>query len=461
MLVGSEINDDKLIISHYNRDGRLSIIKKQINEDDLFNWQLSDIPTKFKTWNGKFITPVRTKNLSRFRVEELMFKYLRESDVNTIHEYNKPKIAYLDIENYVNQNNDFTDPNEALFPINVISVLVDTNVYVLTTLDELSSLDIEKMNNELNSHFGKFDKKFRILYKFFPSEKYLLDYFVTQLLPKTPFITGWNVINYDWLYITNRCQKLDIDITKKLVTKTVDYRSKIPTHIGMVDYIDAIKAFRPLSDLENHKLDTVADKVLGVKKLENPYNSFSEFIKDTYKFILYNIIDSVLISFIDDEIQMMDSSFAVGKLSEIEITKIFSSVYMSEIYFCREFYKRGICLPVLSKKRNSGIDFKYTGAFVKEPIPGFYEYVAAFDFNSMYPNIAIQFNMSPETYLGFWDKIDPKTLPSSFTKTIKGTVFDTTKRSVASTIFIDKYDQRKLIQKQKTELEKQLENIKI
>ena len=459
MLVGSELSEDgKLVMSHYNSEGKLNLVKIPIREDDMFNWVVSETPTNLKTWDGNFIRPSKTRRPSRFRLEELMFKYSTQSVKNMVHEFNKPKVAYLDIENYVNQNNDFTKAEDALYPINLISCLINNDVYILSTLPELSSDELSKMTNELNGIYKKFNTNYKLLYKFFNSESNLLKFFSQQLLPKLGFITGWNVIEYDWQYISNRCEKNGVDLFEKLPSKNKVGAYRIPMHTGMIDYIESMKSFKPFKDLENHKLDTVSKRVLGIGKLENPYSSFFEFIKDTYKFTLYNIIDSCAIQLVDQNIGMLGSCFAIGKISELEITRIFSSVYMTEMFLCREFYKRGIFLPDVKRKKQ--YDFKYKGAFVKEPIPGFYEMVGGFDFNSMYPNIAIQHNISPETYLGFADKIDPSQLPDKFTKTIKGTLFDTSQISATSSVLINYYDQRKSIQDEKTKLEQIFENLK-
>jgi DNA polymerase elongation subunit (family B) len=36
---------------------------------------------------------------------------------------------------------------------------------------------------------------------------------------------------------------------------------------------------------------------------------------------------------------------------------------------------------------------------VKEPVPGYYNWVASFDLNSLYPHLIMQYNISPETLL--------------------------------------------------------------
>ena len=52
---------------------------------------------------------------------------------------------------------------------------------------------------------------------------------------------------------------------------------------------------------------------------------------------------------------------------------------------------------------------KYAGAYVKEPIPGKYDWVVSFDLNSLYPHLIMQYNISPETFVrdvGFKPSID-------------------------------------------------------
>ena len=56
--------------------------------------------------------------------------------------------------------------------------------------------------------------------------------------------------------------------------------------------------------------------------------------------------------------------------------------------------KRNIVIP---PKNRSQKNDKYAGAYVKEPIPGKYDWVVSFDLNSLYPHLIMQYNISPET----------------------------------------------------------------
>jgi DNA polymerase elongation subunit (family B) len=58
--------------------------------------------------------------------------------------------------------------------------------------------------------------------------------------------------------------------------------------------------------------------------------------------------------------------------------------------------KRNIVIP---PKEKTDKDSKYAGAYVKEPIPGKYDWVVSFDLNSLYPHLIMQYNISPETLL--------------------------------------------------------------
>jgi DNA polymerase elongation subunit (family B) len=52
---------------------------------------------------------------------------------------------------------------------------------------------------------------------------------------------------------------------------------------------------------------------------------------------------------------------------------------------------------VIPFKKETKKDSKFAGAFVKEPVPGKYDWVVNFDLNSLYPHLLMMYNISPET----------------------------------------------------------------
>jgi DNA polymerase elongation subunit (family B) len=59
-------------------------------------------------------------------------------------------------------------------------------------------------------------------------------------------------------------------------------------------------------------------------------------------------------------------------------------------------WKKGIVVP---QKKHTSKSEKYEGAYVKEPVPGKYDWVVSFDLNSLYPHLIMQYNVSPDTII--------------------------------------------------------------
>jgi DNA polymerase elongation subunit (family B) len=58
--------------------------------------------------------------------------------------------------------------------------------------------------------------------------------------------------------------------------------------------------------------------------------------------------------------------------------------------------ERDIVLPPITRSEKKD---QYAGAYVKEPVPGGYDWVCSFDLNSLYPSLIRFLNISPETLL--------------------------------------------------------------
>ena len=80
--------------------------------------------------------------------------------------------------------------------------------------------------------------------------------------------------------------------------------------------------------------------------------------------------------------------------AKVNYEDVFSQVRMWDNYIYNELNKRSIAIP---PKKEATKTEKYAGAYVKEPIPGFYDWVVSFDLNSLYPHLIMQYNISPET----------------------------------------------------------------
>jgi DNA polymerase elongation subunit (family B) len=220
-----------------------------------------------------------------------------------------------------------------------------------------------------------------------------------KFLPKFPMMTGWNFINYDWQYIVNRCKRLQIDISEVSMTKAVDKTDSRPLHIGILDYMQLYDKYdRSVKVKESNSLDYVSSQVLKVNKIKFT-GSLQDLYRDNFtKYIYYNVVDSVLVYYIDQKLKSMEVLLTLANITNMPLYKASSPVAVTEAIMARKLAEQGMRIGS-EEKKDSNKDGQYAGAFVKEPILGFYEGVSAFDFASLYPSIMRQFNISPDAYI--------------------------------------------------------------
>jgi DNA polymerase elongation subunit (family B) len=233
-------------------------------------------------------------------------------------------------------------------------------------------------------------------------------------------------------------------------------QSKMPIHMGLLDYMEVFMNTKPYKVVENYKLDYIANLVLGTRKLHQAYATMMEAQQDIENFVKYNIIDTILVKLIEDKLGLLDVAFAISKFARVDVSKVFSAVFITETLMCREFLERGRFMA--SDRREIEKEATYDGAYVAKPEPGYYKYVSCFDFASMYPNIQIQFNISPDAYIG---KIKPDTQKTPETIITKNdTIFTKQFDSAARTILTRLYNGRVDTKNEMKRLEEQLDGEK-
>ena len=397
MIVGCEYNEkvQSLLISYINKDGKTSFLQKKLHKSEIFNWTISKNPTTDKNWDGRYIkrTPCNGKWLSKERIYELILSKLSQEEINTIYEADyTPSKVYLDIEIEL-ISDDFPEPSKAAMPVNLITFCNDKNdCFVLSTMKDpdtgnhITKSEESQINDEIHDYFQKvnnqketdrkiLDQKFNINYIHFETEKAMMECFFHKVLPKIPVITGWNVINFDWVYLMNRCKKIDVDPFLKLpCDRIVSKHNKIPIHTAVLDYMDMVMQMKPFKVIENYTLDYFANLSLKVTKLKSKHKSMREAQKHVAEFTKYNIIDVLIVKMLDDKHELLDVAFSLSKVARVEINKVFNPVHITEALICREFLSKGIRMAKDGQPENANKSGTYQGAFVMPPIPGHYDY---------------------------------------------------------------------------------------
>jgi len=174
-------------------------------------------------------------------------------------------------------------------------------------------------------------------------------------------------------------------------------RKNIAYDIGGVtqlDYLDLYKKFTYKAQ-ESYRLDYIASVELGQKKLDHSeFDTFKDFYtKGWQKFVEYNIIDVELVDRMEDKMKLIELAIVMAYDAKANYADVFSQVRMWDAIIYNYLKKRNIVIP---PKERSDKDAKYAGAYVKEPIPGKYDWVVSFDLNSLYPHLIMQYNISPE-----------------------------------------------------------------
>jgi len=254
------------------------------------------------------------------------------------------------------------------------------------------------------------NKQSNVTYHHCPSEYKLLSSFINYWMYNVPdVVTGWNIQLYDVPYI---CKRLNRVLGEKLMKRFSNWglvtegsvemmgRKHTTFDVGgltQLDYLDLYKKFTYKAQ-ESYRLDYIAEVELGQKKLDHSeFDTFKDFYTQGWqKFIEYNIVDVELVDRLEDKMKLIELALTMAYDAKVNYADVFYQVRMWDNIIYNYLKKRDIVIP--PKKRENKSE-KYAGAYVKEPVPGVYDWVVSFDLNSLYPHLIMQYNISPETLL--------------------------------------------------------------
>lgn len=367
--------------------------------------------SKYKTLMGENVEPIEPGNindayefLERYKGVETFpiygnnryeYTYISDEFVDDILWDSKYiNIAYLDIE--VGSENGFPEPKDAAEEITAITVKIDgifhsfgAGIYAPHRPDVVYT----KCDDELD----------------------LLRSFLAFWVRSYPdIITGWNVKFFDIPYLINRLIRMlgEKEASKFSPWKKVrmrettimnrEYVSYEIFGIATLDYIDLYKKYSPVSSQESYRLDHIAFVELGERKVDiSEYETLQQlYKKDFQKFMEYNIRDVDLVCNIEEKgiksSKLIELALTLAYDNRVNYEDVFTQVRMWDAIMFNHLRRKNIVIPALTHGTK---DTAYEGAYVKNPIPGMYKWVASFDLNSLYPHLIMQYNLSPETII--------------------------------------------------------------
>lgn len=467
MIINIEQKQGKLIISYVNKEGNIAFSQLNVPTNHQYSYVYSKQASRnvpgITSWDGKPVTKVPSQFLNKHRLQEF-FMDAGEASTTHLFEMNKPKLYSCDIETDVTDDG-FPEPDEAKNRINSVSWVSYPDCTVFG-LKPLSGEECNAIEKDINKHVEKHNKTYKFIYKYYENEADMLYDWLYNYARHAPLITGWNFWGFDWLYIHTRCtKKLGMDIswmspTGQWYEHKIKHRGQtrlvmMPYHKLIVDYMAIYQKWdRTIDVKENNTLDFVSEAATGIRKVKYSGTFQDMYNKDYQKHIFYNAIDSVLVELMDEKLKTMSTFLGLGNITKVEAMSAFSPIQMLEATLSRHAYMRKQVFPKTfdRKQRES-----FQGAFVFEPKPDLYEWVASFDFASLYPSIMRQFMISIENFVTKDKTFDTN---EHQIKCTSGAVFDSSKDPLIPEILANYYNQRKTAKQVSQIAEKELDELK-
>ena len=348
----------------------------------------------------------------------------------------------------------------------------------------------QRIKDNTNEYFKKYGSNYKLKYIKYEDEFDMIYAFFYKMIPKMPLITGWNFINYDWVYLVNRARKLkkyvngkeyDINPAVSSLTKRLNKvwmsNEEMPAHRMIFDYMQLYEICdTSIKVKESSSLDFVSSKLVGVEKIKYS-GSLQKLYEDDFEtFMYYNAVDSVLVQKIHEARNYISIIYAISALSRIRIVDVISqmnnalgSLAITEGVLRNRFREQENIVLFRSEKE-AGENVGIAGGWVKDPVTGMNQWCVTYDFASLYPTTQRQFFIAPENFLGiqnpnnkeFCDnglKIDPK----NHVVCVNGVVFE--KRNsptirMLEDVYADRKKNKKIMMNKKDELKKVLDEIK-
>lgn len=423
------------------------------------------------------------ENKSIHGMTNWIFQYINERFGGKI-SFNPAHINVNTLDIEVASDDGFPDPDKA--EKEVISIACYSTYDKVWRLWGLDDYDPSK------SYMLKDNPDATIIYTKCENEVELLNSFLLKWSSPDycpDVVTGWYIRFFDIPYIVNRIEKiLGSDAVKKLSPwKMISQRNvqfkggKSSTVFDMVgiqllDYMDLFQKFGFAygQNQESYKLDHIAYVILKEKKLSyDEYSGLSDLYKnDHQKFIDYNLRDIHLVVRMDEEAKLLELVYTMAYRAGVNYQDTLGTTAIWDSIINRALWEKKVVIPPNDLKMNAN----YPGGYVKDPIPGMYDWVVSFDLNSLYPNLIVQYNISPETLrqeLGHSNSVEKwltssKKVNSKYSVAANGSVYTNEFQGVLPSLVIDLYDERKkekrlmIEAKQEIEqLEKELHEIEI
>jgi len=351
-----------------------------------------------------------------FRNQAERYKYLKDNKVERLFEnFNVQQQFLIDSFWQVNETDDFTKYDLKVYFIDIETYSPDE---FPVPENPNHPVNVITIYDSLRKHFYTWGvkpynkKRDDFTYIYCKTEKELFTKFLNFLQSDYPdILSGWNSEFFDIPYIVNRIVRvLGEDESKRLSPiNTIRARTFVGKFgkeqtkwhiegVSCVDYLDIYKRFCPTLR-ESYKLDTIGTIELGESKIDYGDTNLSGLADTNWDmFVEYNVQDVNLLVRLEEKLQYLSLLRMIAYAGLTTFEGALGSLSVITGLCAIKARQRNQRIPTFNKGVEE--DGKNEGAYVSEPKQGFQDYIVSFDANSLYPNVMITLNLSPETKVG-------------------------------------------------------------
>jgi len=267
------------------------------------------------------------------------------------------------------------------------------------------------------------------------SEKDLLNGFLELWIKLDPTISsGWNSAFFDMPYLYFRMKNILGEETASYlspINKVIynEYNSDDPLTIGGINHLDYMLLFKKFITKQepSYRLNDIGTKYVKLGKIDYEGSLDKLFVDDIDKFIDYNLRDVEIIVELEKAQKYIELTVNICHLCHTPYDTIYYSTVLNDGAILTYLKRKGIVSPNKPTTYNPGLRdisvkkakfeyekgnitkdeydeivllAEYAGGYLKDPVPGLYEWVIDLDFTSLYPSIIRSLNMGIETLVG-------------------------------------------------------------
>lgn len=317
-------------------------------------------------------------------------------------DFNLQKLRYHFFDIEVAIENEFPEPDDAKYPINLITVYDNfTNKFYSWALSQ----DIKNTITEYPVELRKFKDE----------KDLLIDYIEWNEQNRPSVLIGWNSRLFDLYYIIRRLENVFGKKFARRMSPVGKYRFKIDKSTNNKKYavvqgisnMDLMFLYRDKFQIKQaldggYNLNNVASVEISDEKIHYD-GSMLDFYKSNFqKFWEYNVQDVNLVVKLEEKLKLVSIARKITSFGCSQLESIYSTIpyiipsldIFSRVKFNKVFLS-------YSKSDKDNDSEQYNGAFVFPTHAGIYKQgIGTVDVNSLYPSTARALNLSPETFVG-------------------------------------------------------------